>query len=82
MSDSHGSAGYPVIVGVGQVTNRAKTTDDSIEPVELNLELRCRLDAASAPDPKALSARKLLRASTYKLLRILDRVSNPFDQHR
>jgi len=53
-----------------------------IEPVELNLELRCRLDAASAPDPKALSARKLLRASTYKLLRILDRVSNPFDQHR
>ncbi|MCH8050915.1 MAG: acetyl-CoA acetyltransferase [Chloroflexi bacterium] len=35
MSNSRGSAGYPVIVGVGQVTNRAQTTDDSIEPVEL-----------------------------------------------
>jgi len=35
MSNSNGSAGYPVIVGVGQVTNRAQTVDDSIEPVEL-----------------------------------------------
>ena len=35
MSNSRGSAGYPVIVGVGQVTNRAQTTDDSLEPVEL-----------------------------------------------
>jgi acetyl-CoA C-acetyltransferase len=35
MSNSRGSAGYPVIIGVGQVTNRAQTTDDSIEPVEL-----------------------------------------------
>ena len=35
MSNSRGSAGYPVIVGVGQVTNRAQTTDDSIEPIEL-----------------------------------------------
>ena len=35
MSNSSGSGGYPVIVGVGQVTNRAQTVDDSVEPVEL-----------------------------------------------
>ncbi len=35
MSDSGAPDGYPVIVGVGQVTNRAQTTEDSIEPVEL-----------------------------------------------
>jgi acetyl-CoA C-acetyltransferase len=35
MSSSHGPAGHPVIVGVGQVTNRARTTSDSVEPVEL-----------------------------------------------
>jgi len=29
------SAGYPVIVGVGQVTNRARSVDDAIEPLEL-----------------------------------------------
>lgn len=32
---SNSRAGYPVIVGVGQVTNRAQATNDSIEPVEL-----------------------------------------------